>query len=136
MTPSGAVDLFLYKKTEINEREGRRTKIVQTKPQKQSKKRGKKIMVNRYLKMSTAHLKEATIAALEIMDVLYCVIYDEGVFISVLDLDHTDAQTRKKYDELPEDLLTILNYARKLGVSLVWLDRDADEVEGLPVYEW
>ena len=93
-------------------------------------------MVNRYLKMSPAHLKEATIAALEIMDVPYCVIYDEGVFISVLDLDHTDAQTRKKYDELPEDLLTILNYARKLGASLVWLDRDADEVEGLPVYEW
>ena len=43
MTPSGAVDLFLYKKTEINEREGRGTKIVQTKPQKQSKKRGKKL---------------------------------------------------------------------------------------------
>ena len=134
MTPSGAVDLFLYKKTEINEREAHKNRANKT--AETIKEKRKKIMVNRYLKMSTAHLKEATIAALEIMDVPYCVIYDEGVFISVLDLDHTDAQTRKKYDELPEDLLTILNYARKLGASLVWLDRDADEVEGLPVYEW
>ena len=52
------------------------------------------------------------------------------------EIERFESDTRKKYDELPEDLLTILNYARKLGASLVWLDRDADEVEGLPVYEW
>lgn len=93
-------------------------------------------MVNRYLKMSTAHLKEGTIGMLKDMDIPYCVIYEEGVFISVLDLDHIDAQMRKLYDELPEDLRILQDYARKLGVSLIWLDRDADITEGLPVYEW
>lgn len=34
MTPSGAVDLFLYKKTEIYEKEGSGTKVVQPKKQK------------------------------------------------------------------------------------------------------
>ena len=43
---------------------------------------------------------------------------------------------RKSYDELPEDLQILQDYARKLGVSLIWLDRDADIMEGLPVYEW
>ena len=47
-----------------------------------------------------------------------------------------DAQMRKSYDELPEDLRILQDYARKLGVSLIWLDRDADVMEGLPVYEW
>ena len=93
-------------------------------------------MVNRYLEMSTAHLKEETIGMLKDMDIPYFVNYEEGVFISVLDLDHIDAQMRKLYDELPEDLRILQDYARKLGVSLIWLDRDADITEGLPVYEW
>ena len=34
-------------------------------------------MVNRYLEMSTAHLKEETIGMLKDMDIPYCVNYEE-----------------------------------------------------------
>lgn len=39
-------------------------------------------MVNRYLEMSTAHLKEETIGMLKDMDIPYCVNYEEWYDVS------------------------------------------------------
>lgn len=39
-------------------------------------------------------------------------------------------------DELPEDLIVPMWHASKLGCRYIELDRDADTIDGLPVFDW
>ena len=39
-------------------------------------------------------------------------------------------------DVIPDELFTVMIWARKLGFDYVLFDCDADEVEDLPVFDW
>jgi hypothetical protein len=38
--------------------------------------------------------------------------------------------------KFPDDLEAVIQFARDNGVQHLLFDRDADRIEGLPVYEW
>lgn len=38
--------------------------------------------------------------------------------------------------EWPQDLATVVDWAREQGYMYVMFDRDADTIEGLPIYDW
>lgn len=92
------------------------------------------------LEMSTAHLTRETAEMIQARfdhghaeegDGLPVIYQKEeyGYFVPVLDAGLTPATC-------PADLLAILDLARENGCGYVMLDRDCDEVEGLPVHEW
>lgn len=89
-------------------------------------------MVKQYLDINTCHLKENTINGLDSESFPISYQYKEGVFIKIPE--------KTFYEELnvdePRDLINLLNYAWKNGISLIRLDRDADIMEELPVYDW
>lgn len=88
-------------------------------------------MILRYLDASTGHLTQKTLNSLNSEDYPYSYQYDEGVFISVPENDDPEA-----FEKLPKDLRKLLKYAWKNDVQLIRLDRDAEVVDELPVYEW
>ena len=57
--------------------------------------------------------------------------YREGWFTTVPERQYLAENTA-----LPEDLLTVLLYARNLGVDLIRFDKDADTDLNLPTYDW
>lgn len=100
-----------------------------------------------YLDLSTAHVSDATATLLDGFDRGLCTErlreldwpamtiapYDCGWFISVPDIDHVDVQ---QFNSMPDDLRAVLTHAFEQGAMLVRFDRDADFIDGLPVYEW
>lgn len=52
-----------------------------------------------------------------------------GFFVAVHD-DEDNLQN------IPEDLLELLTFAKKEGFDWIMLDRDYDIVHGLPVFDW
>lgn len=53
-----------------------------------------------------------------------------GWFVNVSD------ERAELYPDTPKDLAALIELAAKQGCQWVMLDRDADEVEGLEVFEW
>lgn len=93
-------------------------------------------MVRMYLELSTANLTQKTIDELVMENVpVIAYTYEEGMFISIP--DKNDFCFDYDIDELPNDLVVLLKYAWKNNISLIRLDRDAEEnYDNLPVYEW
>ena len=87
-------------------------------------------MIGKYLDVCTSHLTQDTVDNLTAGFYHYVPVYDyeEGMFIVVPD----------KFEEepLPDDLSILLEYARKNGISFIRLDRDGEEIDDLPVYDW
>lgn len=80
--------------------------------------------------LSTAHLKPETAIALEKSRGYpygpLVSVFEEGFFVSCLvgsPAEHADLEA-------------VRQWARERGYGYVLLDRDADEVDGLPTYEW
>lgn len=88
-------------------------------------------MILKYLDASTSHLRERTFNKVYEDTIPYSYHYDEGVFISVP--EDNDAEL---FIQLPRDLRNLLKYAWKHDIKLIRLDRDAEVVEGLPIYKW
>lgn len=85
------------------------------------------------LYMSTCHITEATdnlMANGKIRDLVYYPKVEDGMqygyFIYTEDFMGND---------VPEDLVRCVEFARNNGCSWINMDCDGDEVDGLPVYE-
>lgn len=83
--------------------------------------------IQHYLMLSTAHLTQHTACGFARFPVIGQV--DTGLFVRV----PTPGEIG---DQVPSDLQTILERARALGASMLHFDCDAEEIEGLPTYEW
>ena len=79
-------------------------------------------MIGKYLDVCTSHLTQDTVDNLTAEFYHYVPVYDyeEGLFIVVPD----------------NDLSILLGYARKNDISFIRLDRDGEEIDDLPVYDW
>lgn len=84
----------------------------------------------KYLEISTAHLKQKTLEGLNTMEPPYTYEYEEGIFMSVPDKNETNIS------DMPKDLRILLQYAWINGIDLIRMDRDADVIDDIPVYDW
>lgn len=87
-------------------------------------------MIGKYLDVCTSHLTQATIDNLVMENIMGVHSYDypEGMFIVVPDpFDE---------EETPKDLVGLFGYARHNDISLIRLDRDGEEIDDLPTYDW
>lgn len=84
----------------------------------------------KYLEISTAHLKQKTLEGLSAMEPPYTYEYEEGIFMSVPDKNETNIS------DMPKDLRILLQYAWINGIDLIRMDRDADVIDDIPVYDW
>ena len=87
-------------------------------------------MVGKYLDICTSHLTPETIddLVMENIENVASYDYDEGTFIVVPD--------EFEVSTIPIDLARLFDYARQNGITLIRLDRDGEEIEELPIYEW
>lgn len=83
-----------------------------------------------YLDISTAHLMQETLNRLNAINPPYTYKYNEGAFISVPD------KTEVSIISMPEDLRILLQYAWDNNIEMIRMDRDAEVIENLPVYDW
>ncbi len=87
-----------------------------------------------YLDLSTAHVSRATMDWLNgprAGSGLTIAPYEYGAFVSVPGNQGLVADT-----ECPEDLKTVLEYARENGCDVVRFDADGRTVDGLPQHDW
>ena len=84
----------------------------------------------KYLEISTAHLKQKTLEGLNAMEPPYTYEYEEGIFMSV------PAQKETNISDMPKDLRILLQYAWINGIDLIRMDRDAEVIDDIPVYDW
>jgi hypothetical protein len=91
-----------------------------------------------YLDLSTCHVQQSTMAWLEDAKPGFMSIanYDYGAFVTVPPTPDELAEDFGHYDEMPEDLATVLMRAQEMGCYLVRLDADGPTLEGLPTYDW
>jgi len=92
--------------------------------------------VYKYLDTSTCHVSRKTMDLLESTcgtNTFGCTVagYEFGAFVSVPGSKNEIDETKA-----PEDLKVVLNYARKKGCDVIRFDADADQVKGLPVFDW
>lgn len=87
-------------------------------------------MIGKYLDICTSHLTQDTVDNLTVGNIIGVPVYDyeEGLFIVVPD----------EFNPLknPSDLGILFSYAKRNGISLVRIDRDGEEIDGLPTYDW
>lgn len=91
-------------------------------------------MIGKYLDICTSHLTKETVDNLFIGNIIGVVVhdYEEGMFVVVP--DSFDYKTNS--DEWPKDLCRLFEYAQHNEISVIWLDRDAEEIDELPTYDW
>lgn len=91
-------------------------------------------MIGKYLDVCTSHLTKETIDNLVMDNIAQVVSYDypEGMFLVVP--DKFDYAAHEK--GWPKDLCRLFEYAQHNEISVIWLDRDAEEIEDLPTYDW
>ena len=89
-------------------------------------------MVGKYLDICTSHLTSYTIDNLVMENIkgVYTYDYPEGMFIVVPDMFDIEEEL------IPSDLDTLFKYAKANGITLIRLDRDGEEVDDLPIYNW
>lgn len=87
-------------------------------------------MIGKYLDICTSHLTQDTVDNLTVGNIIGVPVYDyeEGIFIVVPD----------EFNPLknPADLGILFAYAKKNGISLIRIDRDGEEIDDLPTYDW
>lgn len=87
------------------------------------------------LGVSTAHIKESTSDYLNNNEIPIPVYRktseteDCGWFVCV-------PESRADYEDVPEDLKDVINFARNKEVQWLMLDSDAAIYQELPVYDW
>lgn len=92
-------------------------------------------MTRMYIDICTSHLTPTTIDELVMENVPYVTgyTYEEGMFIVVPEKENV-IESR---NNIPKDLWKLFEYAWNNYVTLIRLDRDAEECyEILPVYKW
>ncbi len=89
-------------------------------------------MVRRYLDLSTVHIREETSLWLSEQakaqpPLLVVYAYEEGFFIPV---------PEEPDDAVPMDLLNLFGLAADNDATLLRLDRDGEQLDGLAEYDW
>lgn len=87
--------------------------------------------VYKYLDLSTAHVTKDVMAP-EANPFYLVATYEYGAFFYVPSEDTESFAP----DTTAPSLLAVLAYAKQNGCTLVRLDRDANTVDALPIYEW
>ena len=85
--------------------------------------------VHTMLALSTAHIRPETSDSMEAGGPI--VAYEKGDYGFFVPDCEGNAQ-----DEIPADLAECLAFARARGCSWLMFDCDAEQVPGLPVYDW
>lgn len=83
------------------------------------------------LEISTRHLTPETIEKLEEDSIDEVAVYrkgDHGFFLCSFYVD--------EHNNLPADLVDVLEYAAGRDAEWIMLEPDAETVNGLPVYKW
>ena len=88
------------------------------------------------LDVSTGHLTQETVNELDLDNIAYVTAYTykEGLFIVVPDMDISDV--KRAAADWPNDLKDLFAFARRKDCLLIRLDRDSEEADDLPKYEW
>jgi len=87
--------------------------------------------ISKMLTVSTAHLTQETADKLSdesLPMVSYPNEYGGFVYVPSNPLEHEDG--------LPHDIAAVFKLARRVRCEWIKFDRDADEVEGLKIYDW
>jgi hypothetical protein len=84
------------------------------------------------LVLSTAHITQETAEAMEARDLPFTCFANEYGF--VVSAKNFETETFKP--SIPEDLAKVQEYALANGCTYIMLDRDAPQVDGLPVFDW
>lgn len=100
--------------------------------------------LRKFLDASTAHVSEESAKWLDEQGRLAAAVNtddDEHPAIHVGRLVtgwffYADPEDAPSADPVPADVVALMREARKRGCHYVLLDRDAPEIDGLPVYEW
>ena len=94
--------------------------------------------VYKYLECSTAHLTQADCEALdEHPEGIVCYPYEEGAWVYVGG-PHTSkgGVNIDKIEKMLPSLAACMRKARTLGCTDIKFDRDGEEHDDLPTYEW
>jgi len=101
------------------------------------RRRTKHKSIHPMLDVSTGHISLETAIFLQRETENYnapqIIVYEKGeygFFIPVI------PEAFEEYEQLPDDLMALLNFALSRGVSWIMLDRDGDTIEGLTYNEW
>lgn len=89
-------------------------------------------MIGKFLDICTSHLTQDTVDDLDKGFYTYVPVYsyEEGMFIVVPD------EFEDKDKPHPDDLGILFKFARDKGITLIRLDRDGEEIDELPTYDW
>lgn len=94
------------------------------------------------LDASTAHLPQEVCENLNGYDgvIAYALSTSNDHYGWLLHVPENPDEHASDYDEdpdgVPAEVLTVQRYARGLGCDYVLLDRDAEQVNGLPTWDW
>ena len=69
-------------------------------------------------------------------DIWSMTVYEKGQWGYIFPIIDDYIEDHKTRAFLPSDLLTVIDFAHAQGCSWVMFDRDADQIDGLPVYDW
>lgn len=100
--------------------------------------------VRRFMDASTSHVSETTRDWLDEQGRIAAAVrtsQDESPAIHIGKTDtgwffYAPEDTDFAELEVPDDVIHLMQEARKRGCEYVMLDCDADTLDGLPVYEW
>lgn len=103
--------------------------------------------MNKYLDLCTNALSRPTTLMLEAYatsnrpdwPALTVANYEYGAFITVPPSDMDESGNRTdftEWDYMPDDLVAVLRYATEKGATVIRFDRDTEECEDLPSYDW
>lgn len=92
----------------------------------------KNLEIAKMLTLSTAHIKKETAEFLNNpnSDLIVFAKGEYGWFIS------GEWIQEELIPDIPEDLIKIVHLAQENECLWICLDRDGEEIEGLPVYKW
>lgn len=85
--------------------------------------------------LSTAHISRSTEFAIR-CGLFNRFLYASGDSCYIFDVDKKLLDSHQIDDEIPDDLLLLLQFAAKAGSYFLCLDPEATELEELPVYDW
>ena len=99
----------------------------------------KKLEISKVLTLSTIHIKPETAKWIENKkNIENLAIYEKseyGWFIFV-EKDYLEELTEVVGNNIPQDLLDTMNFARLQGCEWLCLDCDGNEIDDLPSYDW
>lgn len=95
--------------------------------------------ISNMLTISTAHIKPETAKWLERQWEIFdssIVIFSKGVYGWFVLTDYPEDELQEVYNTIPDDLVAIFKLSKELCCEWVCLDRDAETVPDLLIYEW